>query len=404
MIKEKINFIDLFCGAGGFAKGFEMTGKFKCIGAIDNKVSAIQTHKHNFKDSVSICEDIRNIPPKDFEKLLKGQKVDLIIGGPPCPTFSTIGHAKIQSVYKSFEDKDITNDPRNDLFLDFFRYVDHFRPKMFVMENVPQFLTKYNGATFNAVQELISSDLPEYDLVKEVKVLNAVNYGVPQNRKRMILVGYLKGMNFRYPDITHWFADGKSNLNPNSSEISPNKLKKHVTVKSAISDLPMITDNWRVSEVEYSKHEGLDSYQKLMRQNTNKTVKNNICRLTNERAKIVFSHMHQGCIYMDLPSEIRKILPFREDIFKDRLKRLIEENPSWTVLAHIGMDGYMYIHPTENRTLSVREAARIQSFPDDFEFIGNQQETYIQVGNAVPVLLARKIADSVFESFDNLQL
>jgi DNA (cytosine-5)-methyltransferase 1 len=404
MIMDKINFIDLFCGAGGFAKGFEMTGKFKCIGAIDNKVSAIQTHKHNFKDSVSICEDIRNIPPKDFEKLLKGQKVDLIIGGPPCPTFSTIGHAKIQSVYKSFEHKDIKNDPRNDLFLDFFRYVDHFRPKMFVMENVPQFLTKYNGATFNAVQELISSNLPEYDLVKEVKVLNAVNYGVPQNRKRMILVGYLKGMNFRYPDITHWFADGKFNLNPNNSKISPNKLKKHVTVKSAISDLPVITDNWRVSEVEYRKHEGLDSYQKLMRQNTNKTVKNNICRLTNERAKIVFSHMHQGCIYMDLPPEIRKILPFREDIFKDRLKRLIEENPSWTILAHIGMDGYMYIHPTENRTLSVREAARIQSFPDDFEFIGNQQETYVQVGNAVPVLLAMKIADSVFESFDNLQL
>jgi len=175
-------------------------------------------------------------------------------------------------------------------------------------------------------------------------------------------------------------------------------------VKSAISDLPKITDNWRVSEVEYSKHSGLDSYQKLMRQSTGKTVKNNICRLTNERAKIVFSHMHQGCIYMDLPKEVRKILPFREDIFKDRLKRLVEENPSWTILAHIGMDGYMYIHPTENRTLSVREAARIQSFPDDFEFIGNQQETYVQVGNAVPVLMAMKIAESIFESLNNLTL
>jgi DNA (cytosine-5)-methyltransferase 1 len=217
----------------------------------------------------------------------------------------------------------------------------------------------------------------------------------------MILVGYLKGMDFKYPDITHWFADGKSNINPNKTEISPNKLKKHVTVRSAISDLPEITDNWRISEVEYRKQTGLDSYQKLMRKNTGKTVKNNICRLTNERAKIVFSHMHQGCIYMDLPPNIRKILPFREDIFKDRLKRLVEDNPSWTVLAHIGMDGYMYIHPTENRTLSVREAARIQSFPDDFEFIGNQQETYIQVGNAVPALMAMKIAESVFESFVN---
>jgi DNA (cytosine-5)-methyltransferase 1 len=403
MNKNKINFIDLFCGAGGFAKGFEMTGKFKCIGGIDNRPSAIETHKHNFKDSISVCEDIRNFPPKEFEKLLEGQRVDLIIGGPPCPTFSTIGHAKIQSVYKNHEDKDITNDPRNDLFMDYLSYVDYFRPTMFVMENVPQFLTKYNGATFNTVKEIVKRDLPEYDLVSEVKVLNSVNYGVPQNRKRMILVGYLKGMDFKYPEITHWFSEGKFNIDPNNSNIIPQKLEKHISVKDAISDLPSITDNWRISEVEYSKYKGLSAYQKQMRQNTSKTVKNNICRLTNERAKIVFSHMHQGCIYMDLPPEIRKILPFREDIFKDRLKRLVEYNPSWTILAHIGMDGYMYIHPTENRTLSVREAARIQSFPDDFEFIGNQQETYVQVGNAVPPLLAKKIAESILTSFENLK-
>ena len=100
---------------------------------------------------------------------------------------------------------------------------------------------------------------------------------------------------------------------------------------------------------------------------------------------------------MDLPPEVRQILPFREDIFKDRLKRLMEDQPSWTVLAHIGMDGYMYIHPTENRTLSVREAARIQSFPDDFEFVGNQQDTYVQVGNAVPPLLGRAIGNSIMK-------
>ena len=98
---------------------------------------------------------------------------------------------------------------------------------------------------------------------------------------------------------------------------------------------------------------------------------------------------------MDLPQKIRNILPFREDIFADRLKRLVNANPAWTVIAHIGMDGYMYIHPTENRTLSVREAARLQSFPDDFEFIGNQQETYVQVGNAVPPLLAKAVGIAV---------
>ena len=110
--------------------------------------------------------------------------------------------------------------------------------------------------------------------------------------------------------------------------------------------------------------------------------------------------MPQGSKYMDLPPEVRKILPFREDIFKDRLKRLVLDEPSWTVIAHIGMDGYMYIHPTENRTLSVREAARIQSFPDDFEFVGNQQETYVQVGNAVPPLLGNAMGRSILKYLD----
>ena len=132
-----------------------------------------------------------------------------------------------------------------------------------------------------------------------------------------------------------------------------------------------------------------------MRKKTNGSVKNNICRMTNDRAKRVFKHMKQGSKYMDLPKKIRNILPFREDIFHDRLKRLLNNKPSWTVIAHIGMDGYMYIHPVENRTLSVREAARLQSFPDDFIFMGTQMETYHQVGNAVPVLLAENIAKSI---------
>jgi DNA (cytosine-5)-methyltransferase 1 len=134
--------------------------------------------------------------------------------------------------------------------------------------------------------------------------------------------------------------------------------------------LPKITDNWRISECEYSRHKNLNDFQILMRSNNGKTVKNNICRLTNIRAKKLFSHLKQGQKYMDLPKKIRKILPFREDIFFDRLKRLREDKPSWTVIAHIGMDGYMYIHPNDNRTLSVREAARLQSFPDNYYFHG----------------------------------
>ena len=384
------NFIDLFCGAGGFSTVLEMAG-FRCIGGIDNVERIVSTHALNHKFSKSICGDIRNISPEEFEKELNGQKVDIIIGGPPCPTFSTIGDAKIRSV----TGKPTREDPRNELFMTYLKYVDYFRPEIFVIENVPNFITKYKGEIFKKAVEIIESigktDTEDgvYE-VEPIEVLNAVYYGVPQTRKRMILVAHKKhGVKYHYPEQTHYF---------DQDDEKAKTLKHFVTVGDAIRDLPTITDNWRVSEVEYSRFDDLSEYEKLMRENNpGKTVKNNICRMSNDRAKRVFPHMAQGSKYMDLPPEVRQILPFREDIFKDRLKRLMEDQPSWTVLAHIGMDGYMYIHPTENRTLSVREAARIQSFPDDFEFVGNQQDTYVQVGNAVPPLLGRAIGNSIMK-------
>lgn len=383
------NFIDLFCGAGGFSTGLEMAG-FNCIGGIDNVESTVKTHALNHKNSYSICGDIRQIPPEKFAKGLNGQSVDIIIGGPPCPTFSTIGDAKIRSV----TGKPTEEDPRNQLFLEYLKYVDYFRPEAFVIENVPTFITKYKGKIFNTAVDIIESIGKEengegiYVVEKPVQVLNSVYYGVPQARKRMLLVAHKKnGKKFYYPKPTHYF---------DQPEEQSKGLKPFVSVKEAISDLPTITDNWRVSRVEYSKYENLSEFQQLMRKNNpENSVANNICRMSNDRAKQVFPHMKQGSKYMDLPKEIRQILPFREDIFKDRLKRLVNDEPSWTVIAHIGMDGYMYIHPTENRTLSVREAARLQSFPDEFEFVGNQQETYVQVGNAVPPLLGKAIGQSI---------
>ncbi len=384
-------FIDLFCGAGGFSKGFEMAG-FECVGGIELKEVIAKTHQLNHKNSKTIFGDIREIPPEKFAEIIGTDHVDVIIGGPPCPTFSTIGDAKIRSV----TGKPTSEDPRNELFLDYLKYVDYFRPEIFVIENVPNFITKYKGKIFNTAVEIIESIGKDedgngegvYEVVKPVQVVNSVYYGVPQTRRRMMLVAHKKiGRTFKYPEPTHFFDQEDENVKD---------LKPCTTVEDAIGDLPNITDNWRISEMPYSKDAGLTEFQEIMRANGNgKTIKNNICRMSNDRAKRVFPHMAQGSKYMDLPPEIRRILPFREDIFPDRLKRLVLKEPSWTVIAHIGMDGYMYIHPTENRTLSVREAARIQSFPDDFEFVGNQQETYVQVGNAVPPLLGKAIAESV---------
>lgn len=350
-------FIDLFCGAGGFSKGLELAG-LECIGGIELKEVIAKTHQLNHKHSKTIFGDIREIPPEEFAKVIGTDYVDVIIGGPPCPTFSTIGDAKIRSV----TGRPTSEDPRNQLFLEYLKYVDYFRPEIFVIENVPNFITKYKGAIFNTAVEIIENIGKNneengegiYEVEKPVQVVNSVYYGVPQTRRRMMLVAHKKnGKKFNYPAPTHYY---------DQEDEESKKLKHCTTVEDAIGDLPIITDNWRISEMPYSKYEDLTEFQQIMRANGNgKTLKNNICRMTNDRAKRVFPHMAQGSKYMDLPPKIRQILPFREDIFQDRLKRLVLKEPSWTVIAHIGMDGYMYIHPTENRTLSVREAARIQS-------------------------------------------
>ena len=327
-------FIDLFCGAGGFSKGLEMAG-FECIGGIELKEVISKTHQLNHKHSKTIFGDIREVPPEKFAEIIGTNHVDVIIGGPPCPPFSTIGDAKIRSV----TGKPTSEDPRNQLFLEYLKYVDYFRPDIFVIENVPNFITKYKGAIFNTAVEIIESIGKDdegngegiYEVEKPVQVVNAVYYGVPQTRRRMMLVAHKKnGVKFSYPEPTHYY---------DQTDEESKKLKPCTTVQDAIGDLPEITDNWRISEMPYSKNKGLTEFQKIMRASGNgKTVKNNICRMSNDRAKRVFPHMAQGSKYMDLPPEIRQILPFREDIFQDRLKRLVLKEPSWTVIAHIGME------------------------------------------------------------------
>jgi DNA (cytosine-5)-methyltransferase 1 len=372
--------LDLFSGAGGFSKGFEMAG-FQILAGIESVEVYTKTHERNFPNSKSLCEDLSTFKPQELAATLKIEKsdVDVIIGGPPCQTFSTIGASKIASV----SGKSLKTDARNYYFQHYLDFVDFYQPKAFVLENVPNLRSKYGGKLFSTLRTL-AEDLG-YEL--SVEVLKAVEFGVPQTRKRLFIVGTKKGR-FEFPTGHH------REDNIQSSLFEENYLPAN-TVEDAIGDLPLIYDGIRAGELPYSKSERLSKYQKLVR-NSSGLVGNNVCRVSNERAKKVFKHMQQGDKYMDLPKEVRSILPFREDIFHDRLKRLVLSKPSWTVIAHIGMDGYMYIHPEEDRTLSVREAARIQSFPDDFEFIGNMREQYIQVGNAVPPLLAKAIGEALY--------
>ncbi len=393
MMKAKevrYTFIDLFSGAGGFSSGFKKAD-FELLGALENVEIFCKTHQNNFPESKTAQADICALLPSEFENLtdIRQNKIDVIIGSPPCQTFSTIGIPKIKSLNKA----DIHADPRNHLFKYFFDYVKYYRPKFFVMENVATLKTRFHGKLFQRILELVD----EIGYQPHVAELNAVEYGVPQIRKRLFVVGTCGGLNFSFPKITHCQEEGEEQPKLLLHSTKNPSLKKLKTVYDAIADLPEIYDGCREAELSYSKYYELSEYQIVMRNNHGK-VGNNTCRVSNERAKRIFPFMAQGSKYMDLAADIRKILPFREDIFQDRLKRLDMTKPSWTILAHIGMDGYMYIHPTENRTLSVREAARIQGFHDSFEFLGNMREQYVQVGNAVPPLLAKAIADSIKKS------
>lgn len=376
--------IDLFSGAGGLGSGLKLAG-FNILASLETNSAAVKTHTINFPECKTIQGDITAISPKSFsyQSGVKKGEIDLIAGGPPCQTFSTIGRPKIKSLLSEKEEK---NDPRNYLFKPFIDYVEYFKPRAFLMENVPGIKSKYRGTLFERLLELL--DGLDYDI--HVSVLNAADFGVPQIRKRLFIVGTEKGRNFSFPKAMFFDPNNRQNeLFSNSHQSA------YRTLENALSDLPKIFDGCRLGLLDYSNKAQCD-FQRKVRSATGK-VGNNVCRISNERAKRVFEHMKQGEKYSDLAPEIRQILPFREDIFKDRLKRLVLKKPAWTVLAHIGMDGYMYIHPTETRTLSVREAARIQSFRDDFEFFGNMREQYVQVGNAVPPILAESLGNAIIE-------
>lgn len=374
------NIIDLFCGAGGSSSGFKLAG-FNIVGAIDNNKAAVRTHELNFRTCKTILGDIEEISPSDFADGLGNKNVDVVIGSPPCQTFSSLSQGKIRSL-----GQDIKKDIRNYYYKNFLDYISFFKPKIFLMENVPGFMTRYGGSLFKDLLNYIKENHPEYDI--KYDVLDASNYSVPQSRKRLFICGYLKGINFDFPM-----------KNPLLGNEEHNK----VTVEEAIGDLPYITDNWRLDKLPYSKNNELSNYQKFMRAGA-KLVANNICRVSNDEAKVMFTLLSPGQRYIELPEEKKKKVKlfdsFKSSVIEGRCRRLPLDDVSWTIIAHIGMDGYEYIHPTECRTISVREAARLQSFTDDFVFSGNMREQYIQVGNAVPPLMSYSIATSIRDSLD----
>lgn len=348
---RKWNIIDLFCGAGGLSYGFERAG-FNVLLGIDNDAKALETFERNHNGAKSICGDITEITYKDhIAPLLDGKKIDVIIGGPPCQGFSLSGPRNF-------------NDPRNKLYLSYIRLVEEIQPKAFVIENVPGLVGLFNGE----VKDNIIKKFAEMGYEVKYRILCAADYGVPQNRKRVVFVG-VKGENtFEYPAIQ----------------------TEQVTCEMALSDLPPLVDVLGEDVLSYETAPQ-NAYQKLMREKSGE-VRNHVAASHSEKVQHIISLVPDGGNYKDLPAKFKESRNFHV-----AWTRFNSQKPAPTIdTGHRHHFHYKY-----NRVPTVRECARLQSFPDDFIFLGNKTQQFRQVGNAVPPIMAQRIADQIVKLLES---
>ncbi|WP_165213150.1 DNA cytosine methyltransferase [Streptococcus tangpeifui] len=413
-MKANIQYLDLFAGAGGLSEGFKRTGNYRPIAHIEMNKHACDTLKsrlayyylqennrtefyydylrnnisrdklwkaipQNILESVLNTELSENNLEEVFEKVDKlvadseTKTIDLVIGGPPCQAYSIMG--------RSVSSNGMKDDPRNYLYKLYVKFISYYSPKVFIFENVPGLLTAGNG--------LILSDIIEsfknigYNL--EYKILDSANFGVLQNRKRVIIIGWKKGLNFSYPKF-------KDVYNSN------------ITVNSILEDLAAVpinsTNNTYIKEPnEYLVRSGI--------RDDNSPLTWHTVRYTNSNDRKIYREVierwntyGERLKYDMLPESL--ITHQNKKSFLDRFKVLGANLPtSHTMIAHIAKDGHYFIHPDikQCRSISVREAARIQSFPDNYFFEGPRTSAFTQIGNAVPPLMAYYIADKLKEFF-----
>jgi DNA (cytosine-5)-methyltransferase 1 len=377
-------FIDLFSGCGGFGLGFLLAG-FRPLAAVDSDREACDTHRMNFDryGCITTQADLRELKPRQLKAILEhshGRKtVDVILGGPPCQGWSRAGRGKLKSLGRPT--RNWTEDPRNALFRRFVSYVSFFRPKYVIMENVPGMLS-HRGTD---VTPVLSRAFGRIGYRTAMYVLDAVDFGVPQRRTRLFFVGTPKKS--PYPVDQLLTPITRLNLYHRGAYIEQ---PWHVTVREALSDLPRLPTDHRAEITVYkSSRRRRAPYASFMRAGMNGLLRDHVTRLHREMDKAAFRALRPGMKYGALDRRLKR---YREDIFKDKYRKLSLDAPAGTVTAHLSHDCYTHIHPRQLRTISPREAARLQSFPDGFQFCGNVGDRFRQVGNAVAPLLAYRIA------------
>ncbi|WP_109510439.1 DNA cytosine methyltransferase [Nocardioides speluncae] len=361
---------DLFCGAGGLGLGLEQASVRVVLGA-DHDSEALETHRHHM-GGMAIDWDLGDADVVErVASILVANRIDVLAGGPPCQPFSKAGRSGMRFLVR--EGLRDPHDRRRDLWRSYLEVVRLAMPRAVVMENVPDMaLDREMFILRSMVFELESLG---YSV--EERVVDAWRYGVPQFRQRLILVAIRDGGQFEWPSET------------------PRK----VTVANAISDLPSVEGGWRPEggAQGWTEYAGPRSaFQRAMRsgvQNDDEAkVFDHITRPVREDDERAFELLDSESRYSDLPEHLKR---YRDDIFDDKYKRLSGDDVSRTITAHIAKDGYWYIHPEQNRTLTVREAARIQTFPDWFRFAGPPSAAFKQIGNAVPPRLGFAIGSAV---------
>jgi len=377
LVSDKRPVIDLFCGVGGFSNGFEQTGNFQVVAGIDLLGDRLATFSLNHRAANAYGQDIRELRSDTIDD--ENPRPFVIVGGPPCQGFSSI------RPFRNVE----WNDPRNNLAEEFCRIVDDLRPEWVVFENVVGLITHSRGQTFSAVQ----SAFEEIGYRTSAKVLNAANYGLPQRRERLVIVGSLKGKAFKWPQPTHR-VDQRSMVGNKARDLLISTSRDlfddtlpSVTIDDAIGDLPELEAG--EAATEYTNNVP-STYGEFIRNAAEKLTLHEATAHSRDMLKII--RLSGANIYALPPGLV-------SSGFSSSYSRLNGSEPSVTLTVNfVHPASNRCIHPYQHRALTPREGARLQGFFDTFSFSGSRSQIVKQIGNAVPPVLGKKIAEAILDS------
>lgn len=370
---KKIKIVDLFAGVGGLSYGFAYDDAFEIVAANEIMPNMAKAYQLNHPSVKVYNKDVKDFGISDLEKDfgIRNGDIDLVVGGPPCQAYSTVG-------------KRLVDDPRGKLFQEYYRVLKELSPKAFIFENVKGLLSLQKGELLKNILELFSS----LGYFIKYEILNAADYGVPQVRERVFIIGTKLEDGFSFPEPTHY--DPKK-----GEKLFEKGTKPYVTLSDAIGDLPFIKTG--EESFEYFS-EPQNDFQKKMRENAPLRLMDHSAPNNNARLVKIMENLPDGGSPMDLPEEMRP-----KSGFANTYCRLWWNRPSTTITRNLSTpSSSRCIHPRAPRPLTTREGARIQCFPDNYIFYGSRNDKNLQIGNAVPTFLSEVLKEQMKKYFEKV--